>query len=90
MLLESFMTSIWCGANRFLHTEVTRADRALSKIFGWNKVPGNDAYKLYFNKFSQPVNQEVSRHFFRWFFDTLNFDYFTLDIDSTIFTRSGE
>jgi hypothetical protein len=23
-ILESFITSIWCGANRFLHTEVTR------------------------------------------------------------------
>jgi len=90
VLLESFMTSIWCGANRFLHTEITRSDRALSKIFDWKKVPGNDAYKRYFNKFSQPVNQAVSRHFFSWFFEKLNFDYFTLDIDSTIFTRYGE
>ncbi|MEY5049126.1 MAG: hypothetical protein RLZZ175_2485 [Bacteroidota bacterium] len=23
-LLESFITSVWCGANRFLHSEVTR------------------------------------------------------------------
>jgi len=29
VILESFITSIWCGANRFLHTEVTRADKAL-------------------------------------------------------------
>ena len=34
VLLESFITSIWCGANRFLHTEVTRADKALGEIFG--------------------------------------------------------
>ena len=33
VLIESFITSIWCGANRFLHTEITRADRALGKIF---------------------------------------------------------
>jgi len=32
-LLESFITSIWCGANRFLHTEVTRSDKVLAKIF---------------------------------------------------------
>ncbi len=25
-IIESFITSIWCGANRFLHTEVTRHD----------------------------------------------------------------
>jgi hypothetical protein len=23
-IIESFITSIWCGANRFLHTEVTQ------------------------------------------------------------------
>jgi hypothetical protein len=34
VLLESFITSIWCGANRFLHTEITRADKALEEIFG--------------------------------------------------------
>jgi len=33
VLLESFITSIWCGANRFLHTEITRADKALGEIF---------------------------------------------------------
>lgn len=89
ILIESFITSIWCGANGFLHTEITRGDVALSKIFGWHKVPGNDAYKRFFNKFSQATNQDVGRHFFSWFFNNLNIDYFTLDIDSTIFTRYG-
>lgn len=60
VLLESFITSIWCGATRFLHTEVTRSDRALGKIFGWEHTPGQDAYKRYFGKFTQSVNQEVS------------------------------
>ena len=32
-IVEAFITSIWCGANRFLHTEVTRHDVALGKIF---------------------------------------------------------
>ena len=32
-ITESFITSIWGGANRFLHTEVTRHDNALGKIF---------------------------------------------------------
>ncbi|MEZ4912162.1 MAG: hypothetical protein R2774_15030 [Saprospiraceae bacterium] len=39
VIIESFLTSIWCGANRFLHTEITRSDTALCKIFGWNNVP---------------------------------------------------
>jgi len=39
-IVEGFIASIWCGANRFLHTEVTRHDVALSKIFNWKNTPG--------------------------------------------------
>lgn len=90
ILLESFITSIWCGANRFIHTEVTRSDKALAKIFGWQTVPGQDAYKRYFSKFNQTTNQAVSHHMFRWFFENLHLNYFTLDIDSTVLTRYGQ
>jgi hypothetical protein len=40
VILESFITGIWCGANRFLHTEATRSDRASGKILTGNKYPG--------------------------------------------------
>jgi hypothetical protein len=90
VLLESFITSIWCGANRFLHTEITRSDKALGKIFDWEKVPGQDAYKRYFGKFTQFTNQLVGHHFFSWFFQNLQINYFTLDIDSSVITRYGE
>lgn len=89
VLLESFITSIWCGANRFLHTEITRSDRALGQIFDWRKTPGQDAYKRYFGKFTQKTNQEVGHHFFSWFFQNININYFTLDIDSSVVTRYG-
>jgi len=72
VLLESFITSIWCGANRFLHTEVTRSDQALGKIFDWHSTPGQDAYKRYFGKFTQSTNQSVGHHFFSWFFQNLH------------------
>ena len=71
-LIESFVTSIWCGANRFLHTEITRSDKALGKIFGWQKVPAQDAYKRYFGKFTQGINQQVSHHFLVGFFKSYN------------------
>ena len=89
VILESFITSIWCGANRFLHTEVTRADKTLGNIFGWKQTPDQDAYKRYFSKFTQATNQEVSNYFFRWFFQNLNINYFTFDIDSSVITRYG-
>ena len=72
VLIESFITSVWCGANKFSHTEITRADVVLSKVFGWHKVPGNDAYKRYFSKFNQSTNQATARHFFTWFFNLKN------------------
>ncbi len=57
VILESFITRIWCGTNRFLHTEITRSNKALVKIFDWKQTPAQDAYKLYWGKFNQSINQ---------------------------------
>jgi len=89
-IIEGFITSIWCGANRFLHTEITRHDVALGNIFGWKSTPGQDTYKRFFTKFTQSTNQKVSNYFYSWFFDNIQFDNFTLDIDSSVMTRYGE
>lgn len=88
-IIEAFITSVWCGANRFLHTEVTRHDTALGKVFDWAVTPGQDAYKRFFNKFDQVKNQNTSDYFYSWIFDNFKFDNFTLDIDSSIITRYG-
>jgi hypothetical protein len=88
-IIEGFITSIWCGANRFLHTEVTRHDSALGKIFNWKNTPGQDTYKRFFSKFTQAKNHTVSQYFYSWIFDNFKFDTFTLDIDSSVITRYG-
>jgi hypothetical protein len=88
-ILEAFMVSIWCGANRFLHTEITRHDEALSRIFNWKRTPGQDTYKRFFSKFTQAKNQRVSDYFYSWIFDQVKFDNFTLDCDSSVMTRYG-
>ncbi len=88
-IIEGFITSIWCGANRFLHTEVTRHDSTLGKIFDWKNTPGQDTYKRFFNKFTQSKNLSVSEYFYSWIFDNFKFDNFTLDIDSSVMTRYG-
>lgn len=89
VILESFIASIWCGANRFMHTELTRLDPALARIFGWKNMPAQDVFKRYFSKFDQVTNLEVSQYFYKWIFDNFQFDNFTLDIDSSILTRYG-
>lgn len=88
-IIESFITSIWCGANRFLHTEVTRHDATLGQIFGWKTTPGQDVYKRFFSKFTHAKNLRVSEYFYSWIFDNFKFDNFTLDVDSSIMTRFG-
>jgi len=89
-IVESFMVSIWCGANKFLHTEIARHDQALCKIFGWIQMPGNDAFKRFFRKFDQAMSQRVSDYFYKWIFTNTKFDNITLDCDSTILTRYGK
>lgn len=89
-ILETFMVSVWCGANKFIHTEITRSDVALGKIFDRERVPGNDAIKRFFRKFDLVRNNSVSNHFFSWILEQVNFDNFTLDFDSTILSRFGE
>jgi len=89
-LIESFITSVWCGANRYTHTEITRQDSVLSQIFNWQRVPAQDSYKRFFSKFTQGINHKVFGQIFSWFFSNLRFDNFTIDFDSTVITRYGE
>ena len=46
-ITERFTTSIWCGANRFSHTKVTRHDRAWGKLFDWKNTPGQVLWTRY-------------------------------------------
>jgi hypothetical protein len=62
----------------------------LGKIFGRDKTPGNDAIKRFFRKFNFETNTSVSNHFFSWILDQVQFNYFTLDFDSTILSRFGQ
>jgi hypothetical protein len=47
-LLTSFFVSVWCGASRFEHLEVTRQDEVVREIFGWKRMAGHKAYERYF------------------------------------------
>lgn len=88
-LIKQFMTSIWCGANKFEHTEVTRQDEVIRRFWGFRQMAGHKAFQRFFNKFNQATNQEVFTRWFEWFFSGLKFDNFTLDVDSSVITRYG-
>src|SRR5208337_3758173 len=89
-LIEQFLISVWCGANRFEHLEVTRQDEAIRKMFDYERMAGHKAFVRYFGKFGQGTNQRVFQHLYKWFFEHLSFDNFTLDMDSTVISRYGE
>jgi hypothetical protein len=88
-IIEAFITSVWCGANRFLHTEVTRHDSAIARIFGWKRTPAQDTYKRFFQKFTTASLHRVREHLYQWAFSKVKFDNYTLDCDSSILTRYG-
>lgn len=89
-LFVQFMAGVWCGANRFSHLDITRMDRSIQRMFGWDKMPEHKAFQRYFEKFDMATTYLVFGGLYRWFFDNLKFDNFTLDIDSSVITRYGE
>lgn len=88
-LINQFWVSIWSGANRFEHLEVTRQDEVIRKLFGWKSMAGHKAFMRYFGKFSMDQSRAVFDAMYRWFFNQMVFDNYTLDLDSTVMTRYG-
>lgn len=67
-LINTFWVSVWSGANRYEHLEVTRHDRVIQKMFGWKKMAGHKSFQRYFKKFGQADNQRVFTSLFSWFY----------------------
>jgi len=88
-LIIQFIVSIWCGASRYEHLEVTRFDGVIQQIFSWKSMAGHRAFVRYFQKFTMEDNAAVFPYLYKWFFNNLTFDNFTLDLDSSVITRYG-
>ena len=88
-IVLQFIISIWCGASRYEHLEVTRYDGVLQKLFGWKRMAGHRAFVRFFEKFNMETNSVVFPQIYQWFFNNLHFDNFTLDLDSSVITRYG-
>ncbi|MCT4587037.1 MAG: transposase [Carboxylicivirga sp.] len=88
-IIESFWLSIWTGASRYIHADWLRYDTTLHAIFGWDKMPSQSTFSRFFGKFSQWRNTTVFPSLQHWFISQLQVNDITLDIDSTVITRSG-
>ena len=88
-LIEQMIVSIWCGAARFAHADITRLDATLVRLFDWGHVAGHKAIVRLFQRFDQPSASRVHASSYRWLFDKLRLNPITLDVDSTVLTRWG-
>src|SRR5436305_40813 len=89
-IIESFWVSIWIGCFRFSHTAVVRLDEVLRQIFGWKRVASGTTFGRFFKKFTPSMNHQIFIDLYSWFFEQIEFDNYTLDLDSSVITRYGE
>jgi hypothetical protein len=89
-LVEQFLVSLWCGANRFSQTEINRHDRALARLFGWTKSAGHLAVVRLFPRFDLATCSRVQHEKHGWCFSRLALKLITVDVDSSVITRWGK
>ena len=88
-LIEQLIVSIWCGAARFAHADITRLDTTLMRLFGWGRAAGHKAIVRLFQRFDQPSATRVQMSSYQWLFNKLGLGPVTLDVDSSVLTRWG-
>lgn len=88
-LIEQMIVSIWCGAARFAHADITRLDTTLMRLFGWTRAAGHKAIVRLFQRFNQESATRVQANSFQWLFNKLRLGSVTLDVDSSVLTRWG-
>jgi hypothetical protein len=89
-IISSFWLSVWCGANKFIHTEVTRQDKVMQQVYGLKAIPSHTTIKRFFNKFNLATNTEVFTELYQWFYNQIEFDNYAIDFDSSVLTRYGQ
>jgi hypothetical protein len=57
--LESLLSSVRCGAERYAHLDITRLDYSLQRLYGWKKMPEHKVFERYFRKFDIPACHSV-------------------------------
>ena len=87
----AFVIGVVTGAQRFAHTELARADRALHALLGIQRWPGADTVRALFHRFDPGSIQRFWRPLWSWFLEKVDgpANGFSLDLDSTVFQRSG-
>jgi hypothetical protein len=90
--LMAFLSSVIVGAKRFAHTDWLRFDTALHVMLGIDRFPGTDTVRNLFARFTQGAIEAFWRPLWRWLLAMFEHPQqgFSLDLDSTVFQRSGQ
>jgi len=88
-LVGQFLLSLWCGANRFEHLEVTRFDTVLGNIFGYGHMANYKALTRLLDKFDQASIARTFPGLYQHLFEQVGLQTLTLDLDSTVLCRYG-
>ncbi len=90
--LMAFLYSVVAGASRFAHCEWLRSDKALHSMLGIDCFPCTDTVRNLFLRFTQGTVQAFWRPLWQWLLPLFKApaEGFSLDLDSTVFQRSGE
>jgi hypothetical protein len=90
--LMAFLSSVIAGAKRFAHTDWLRSDKALHVMLGIERFPGTDTVRNLFARFTQGTIETFWRPLWRWLLPLFEQpkEGFSLDLDSTVFQRSGQ
>jgi hypothetical protein len=86
-----FLLTVLCGARRFTHTLMIKADDSLRIMTGMKRFPNDDTIRNMFKRFGMKQNYEFFGNLSRWLISRLKVleSGHTIDLDSTVFVRYG-
>ena len=87
-LIEQMMVSIWCGANRLVHSYITHLDNTIGPLFGWTRVAEHKFIHRLFHRIDQTKANDIQHNCLNWLLAKLNLNRITLDVDSTVLSRA--
>ncbi len=90
LMVKGFLVTIWTGGGRFAHTALVRFDSALRLVFGLSQVASVSTFSRFFRRFGQKEDEELFAYLSRWLWDRVGGRSWTVDLDSTVFTRYGQ
>jgi uncharacterized membrane protein len=91
-IVISFLVAVAVGASRFAHVQRLRADKVLDYILGLKRIPSATTLTRYFGAFSQGHVEHMTQSLWEWTLKHMPASQkaFTLDMDSSVFTRYGK